>query len=397
MANCADAWQVSIGYALEVGLGSVFAITLLAVNSKEGRFWNYARVLLHAGFEAFWDCSIYFALAVELAAIVMLVYKDFGVSTAGFGSNDLQIAVAISVLCILPHMYPVALLSPGVLDGPRSGRDDSTAEKTLTRMRRVRHHFRAFLFILLTAVYIYPFLSQCVHNWGRSRIGDGNAASGETAVSDAEWAKVAYMCTGDDAALSGDEFMLLAVFELVASIALFAFVVGFLVSVAVRRWRGDHDDNNAGVDEADDPIVMVRLVRFQRYLEDVWERSVATRVFCALVPLVLALPLLWGIFRLRSIQQALDERSALPYTSNDWGFGQVVGVVIFLPVPVQMVFAGWTQRKKASTEEAPETMTCVVQHDEAKQTMPSSSMRGGSSTFPIVTSSDSIPKRIRTR
>lgn len=319
---------------------------MLAIQSKSGLKSRYAMVVLRAGLESFWSCAIYFAIAVELAAIVMLVYKDFGVSTTDFGSTDTQIALAISVVCMLPLMYPIALLPSGVVDAPQVShhQGELEADRALRALERTKHRLRAFLFTILIVSFIYPFISQCLRNWGSSRIGEGNGPGGETLATWDEWDRVVDMCTGGEAQLSAHDFMALAAFELIGSSVLFAFGICLLIDAGIRRWRGDNSDQD------ETRGFMGQLIRMQFSMRRIWKDYLVVRVSCVLAPLALSCPLLWAIFRLRIIQKQLDTRSGSSYANNTWGFGQVVGIVIFLPVIPEVLFTGWTKRSLLSQE-----------------------------------------------
>lgn len=58
-----------------------------------------------------------------------------------------------------------------------------------------------------------------------------------------------------------------------------------------------------------------------------------------LLPLLLSTPILWAIFRLRGIQRELARVTGSAYVDNDWSFGQVVSIVLFVPVAVEFAQA----------------------------------------------------------
>ncbi|KXH65935.1 hypothetical protein CSAL01_10802 [Colletotrichum salicis] len=103
---------VSIGYAVELALGFVLASLTLIIRQRHGPRAEFFQLVLKVGFDAFFEFAIYFAIAIELAAIVMLVNKDFGISTAGFGTDEAQIAPrpspssAFSRFCTPSPFYP---------------------------------------------------------------------------------------------------------------------------------------------------------------------------------------------------------------------------------------------------------------------------------------------------
>jgi len=64
----------------------------------------------------------------------------------------------------------------------------------------------------------------------------------------------------------------------------------------------------------------------------------AIRFFIILIP-ILTVPGFWGIFRLRSIQRSLAIATNNAYVDNEWTFGQVVAVMLFVPVFTELGFS----------------------------------------------------------
>ncbi|KAB5581179.1 hypothetical protein GE09DRAFT_1051594 [Coniochaeta sp. 2T2.1] len=96
------------GYVVEVGLGFLFGYAYFIFSRDTGNHepaasWKRA---VERGLIAFFDSAVYFAIAVQLASTVVLVKKDYGLSTDGFGAIQAQISWAVSLLCILPLLYP---------------------------------------------------------------------------------------------------------------------------------------------------------------------------------------------------------------------------------------------------------------------------------------------------
>jgi len=52
----------------------------------------------------------------------------------------------------------------------------------------------------------------------------------------------------------------------------------------------------------------------------------------------LVAPLLWGFWRLRGLQRALAKTLGGYYEGDEWGFGQVMAITIFVPIFVEMLF-----------------------------------------------------------
>ena len=109
--------QVSIGYCFEVAIAFLLASLLVVLRTYNGRdgpepttpVRDALERIVGAAFHAFFDCAIYFALAVELASVAMVVQKDWELSTRGFGADDARVALINSVVCVLPLLYYISL------------------------------------------------------------------------------------------------------------------------------------------------------------------------------------------------------------------------------------------------------------------------------------------------
>ncbi|KAI1021696.1 hypothetical protein LB503_013276 [Fusarium chuoi] len=66
------------------------------------------------------------------------------------------------------------------------------------------------------------------------------------------------------------------------------------------------------------------------------------RPLVAVLPLFvfvgLTIPLLVAIFTLRNVQEQISENMGENYDGNYWGFGQIVSIILFTPVGVEMVY-----------------------------------------------------------
>jgi len=328
-------------------------------------------------FDAFFDCALYFAFAVELASVVMLVQKDCGLSTRGFGAGDAQIALANSVVCVLPLLYyvgiapqfghpPPHVVDPKVMHAPRAQSEAPTTSMSSTASEQqypntrngivstnhgdesgashsLGFHFRLTLFCLVTVLSLYCFYSQVVHNWGASRIGDQSRV-----VSNDEWQKVVDLCHGDAGPLSAAEERKLAVCELVGGLTIYLFTLWQVAMFRMRRSMSSKGEARRDTELHNYSSLYSRhgqnLITSRKLLRRILGRSAAVYFVAGIIfltPLALSLPLLWWIFRLRQIQAEVLRNRGIQYMGNEWAFGQIIGVVIFAPVASQACYAAW--------------------------------------------------------
>ncbi|KAF4981904.1 hypothetical protein FZEAL_2373 [Fusarium zealandicum] len=215
---------VAVGYVLELVLG-VF-LSLAAIYHRCQRQNNRARQwhsVIMSGRRAYSDSVAYFAPSLQLAIITPLVRKDYGISTADLGAIEARIAQSVAVLSMMPLLYPVALLGPGV-GKPRGG---------------AWHNARLLLLSVSVALSFYPFLSRCINAFGASPIGDGDGAE----VSAQKWGTVEAICfpdryrdlRGSTAWMSVDSL------ELTASLIAYLFTFWLLAGLPSTRYVPDEE------------------------------------------------------------------------------------------------------------------------------------------------------------
>ena len=266
-------------------------------------------------FAAFFECAIYFSLAIQLASVVFLAKRDFGVAPEGFGANETQISLTTSVLCMLPLLYPIGLL-------PISREDDDASK---------RRKLHLFLFNVATLLFFYPFLSQGIHTWAPTRIGKGNDEGRDT-IDEREWENLNNACLGDVRQLSESGRWTLAVIMMISSLVVYLFTFWVLFQ---RLFQGGKREHVSYIHGGKGRLFSRGPTgRIQRALH-----SGVVRGIVLVFPTALAVSLLYFLFELRSIQEELTISLGGVYTGNDWGFGQVISVAIFAPVLVEFIYS----------------------------------------------------------
>jgi len=341
---------VSVGYIIEVALCFLLATAIPTVQALK-KFLPRCRAwekVLCVAFDVFLDCAINFALAVQLASLVLLIQRYLiNRLTKGFGANDVRIATANSVLCILPLLYPLAVGTEPQEE--HTGEQQPGQQQCRRCSQKEKYSTRLTLFYLIVSLFLVPFVLQCIHNWEPSRIGDSPTADGTIIASEAEWGAVMRVCFGDVRQFSNAEITAIAVFELLGSLMVIIFAIWHPVAAAF-----DEPSQNAV------SAAIASIVRMVKGSRD--RKGVKLSVALLLAPLGPAVPLLWGIFRLRDIQGKFAERMGGPYSGNEWGFGQIIGLVIFAPVFIEACSAwkhrsrpGCNSRDRSSSTHLPQT------------------------------------------
>ncbi|KIL89836.1 hypothetical protein FAVG1_06571 [Fusarium avenaceum] len=302
---------VAVGYVLEIALGVFLslAVLLLKRKGKASQLYQVART----GLGAFFDSAAYFALALQLGTIAVLVRKDYGISTVDLGAIETRISQSVAVVSMMPLFYPLALLEPAVRASARSS---------------MKHNARLLLLSMTIALSFYPFLSNCIHAFGVSPIGNGK----DSEVSFAQWSAVEDMCFPQKYRNLGTTttYKSLDGLELTASLIVYLSSVWLLAALPNTYYDCDKKATH-GHEQGNKPSWR-RLVN--RWVGD--RPSLAIVSLFAIVGL--SVPLLWMIFTLRKLQEEMSEKMGQDYNGKDWGFGQIVSVVLFVPVGVEMAY-----------------------------------------------------------
>lgn len=302
-------------------LGFSLAILFLLQSHLDRPLENGASRIIVTGLKSFNAASAFFVISIQLATISVVVQKDFGINTSDFGAIETQIAQAVSVLSMLPLLYPTLLLDGG-------GKESSP-----------RTNPRLFLLCLATALSFYPFLSRNIQDFRTSistpsPISDGDGGD----VSTADWHKVETLCFDDglDNLRSNGVYAAVPALELTGSLVVYLATLWQMGAlVGAHRWAVHKH-----------PSHMRKKYYQRRGTLIVWRSKVSewfreNKIFSGillLVPLALAIPLLWTIFYMRQLQAKLADSTGEDYNGNNWGFGQMVSLVLFLPVFVDMFY-----------------------------------------------------------
>ncbi|KAI8668893.1 hypothetical protein NCS57_00702500 [Fusarium keratoplasticum] len=306
---------VAIAYILEFSLSVLLSLAAIRLRKPQSGTAAYRwKEIMQCGLDSFFYSAAYFTLAMQLATIIVLIRKDYGISNADLGAIEARIAQSVSVVSMMPLLYPAALLEPEPED-----RNEN---------RDVRHNSRLLLLSVTLALSFFPFLSRCMHAFGPSPIGDGSNSK----VSDENWAKVASMCfTGGFADLKDDmTWKALPGLELTASLTTYLFAFWLLSGLPNTRYIPDKDTKgHRGVEK-----ILSWRERVAKWFEH--------RRRYAIVPLLaligFTIPLIVMIFTLRDLQKQLADYMNHTYEGDDWGFGQIVSIVLFVPVGVDMAY-----------------------------------------------------------
>jgi hypothetical protein len=313
-----------IAYVLEhvLGLTIVFAHSI-AVSLQHKRTTHIFRRCL----EVFHDCATFLTFSIQVAAIVVLVKVDFGLSTENMGDATVRITQAVSALTLLPLAYATVLLHhPNNVENPF---EHSTGHAPSAR-RTGETAKRFGIFVLCWLLSLYPFYSKMNSVFGPSKIG--------TVISHAQFAAIEEICYQDVRVVSDAEDRFMTAVAIISFIPLSLLACGRIVVLGARK---HHTQSEMYVRMAvvlqDDKLAR----RFRQGL-----------VFSLGVIPLLACGLLWTVVRDQSFQKQMAVAAGNDFADGLWTFGQVVAVTVFVPVLVEAWFLFGEQREYGWTADA---------------------------------------------
>jgi hypothetical protein len=167
---------------------------------------------------------------------------------------------------------------------------------------------------------MYTFISRMIATYGPSQIGTGGAA----VISPHDWAIVEGLCLQGVKLLTRTEATVLNAFGIGGSIFLSLIILGKFFFCLPNQ-----DPNTKGTRE--------RSLIFKIFHSKNISSLFIFGVF------VFGVPQIWAIIRLRDSQQSMARTILQDFVDNQWTFGQVVAVVVFSSVFVELLYSHFQQ------------------------------------------------------
>lgn len=308
------------GYIIQNMLGVILATLCFLASRKRGDTGlGMHMTTIYDIFDSYFDCALFYAFSTELACAISVTKVTFGLNADGMGNLTLRITWAGATLTILPLIYRILLRNRYI----RVDRD-----KTGTFAMRRKLTFP--MFVVCWAIFLYTFLNKMADTFAPSQIGSGPAA----VISDNSWNEIQTLCTGNWDSLTSVENTAIDAFDIAASLLICLIVMARLLTGCFRAWGWRFT-----------PWTDLKQ-RFTHMLD------ILCIVLMVVLPLM-AIGLMWSLFRLASLQAQLAEDIGLQYSDNDWSFGQIVSITIFTPVVVDILCVGlsrWTNVRPSSVD-----------------------------------------------
>lgn len=259
---------------------------------KKSKKQTLAKSLKEA-FTVYADAALFLGLSIQIAALAVLVQKDFGISATGLGGITVQVTWAVSLITMLPLMLLVALRSI-LLERP---------------------HLRFLIVCVCWAPFTYIFISRMIATYGPSQIGTGGAA----VISPEDWAMIENICLSGVRTLNSSESKALDVFGVGGSLFISLIVLGKFFFCLPSQ--------------TPDQKEVRRASRLYAMFHN--KRASGLIIFGVFV---FGVSQIWAIIRLRVFERSMAQTVLTSFVDNQWTFGQVVAVIVFAPVFVELLY-----------------------------------------------------------
>ncbi|OCL10665.1 hypothetical protein AOQ84DRAFT_387352 [Glonium stellatum] len=337
---------MAIGYVLETAIATTIVAVFLYLNWRpESKKSQWVRFIMASSAEVFYDSAIFFTFAIQLASIVVLSRANFGISANGMGAITLKITWAISLLTLLPllpfcygnsifrqirkshtsestsHSHSIRSTDEDKTTSLKNSVGESDLQPRKEAKEEARDRQRFFLFVLCWMLSVYPFLSHMVGAFGKSEIGNG---SGQV-ISTVDWGTIEDVCYARTAPLLPSQETAMTVFGIGSWLFMSVIVIYKIFVLAILK---QHSKSR-----------LSHRLRNKHVLVDS-SSKLAGRLWMALciVAPLLSVSQMWTFFRLQKLQTQMTDATGGVYLDKQWTFGQIVAVIVFMPVLTEALF-----------------------------------------------------------
>jgi hypothetical protein len=299
-----DDLQVIVGYALELVLGVTLSVALISQHLGKQKS-SRVKAVVSRSFDTYADAAVLLTFSIQLASLVILVRKDFGISATDFGALTVEVTWAAALLTMLPitflcYIYEDVPKKASQLEDPRD--------------------LRLIVILVSWAMFLYTFFSRMIANYGPSQIGVSRPGKPPFVLNPTEEGNIEVLCYQGQEGLSASENTAFEFFAIGGSLFVSITIIGALFWTLAARSRSSR----------------LRFVR--DFSNPAWLSPATARLLLVACVVLWSVPQLWAIVRFRSMQQALASSIRSFDYDNIWSFGQIIAVTVFLPVFVEVIF-----------------------------------------------------------
>jgi hypothetical protein len=227
--------------------------------------------------------------------VIFHARRALGHGSGGDGAQETEIGWNISLITILALLYPLAVPTKFV----------------------EREGFNFSIVCVVWALHCYIFYSRSKDNWGPSIIDNG-------VIYPEEWNVIIQTCfpSDDEDGLSARDHYFLNICAMIGSLGSSIVVIGRLVYLALE------------------PVDFSAAISKLLHIRDVPKAWMALRrVVCLVVFPLITVTQFWAIVQIRRGKWRLAKHIGAEFVDDQWGFGQIVAVVVWVLVLTDYAYA----------------------------------------------------------
>lgn len=288
-----DSRQVIIAYSMELLLAVLLAVGVTLWNpSEQTRCISNS---VHKAYDVFADAAVLFTGSIQLACVIILVRKDFGISAGGMGGLTVEVTWNAALLTMLP-----------------------TTLLCFVPAKLKRRQLRFGIVCILLAFFVYTFLSRMIANFGPSQISNADGA----VITPSNWTIIQDLCFANQPQLqlSCSETITFDVFAIGGSVFVSFSLVGILLWAVLMQQAAE-------LGERWGKSPLLKQLQGEKF-----------HLFLIFNVFVWGVPQIWAILKFRDMQQTLATSIGGEDSDNGWSFGQIISVAVFLPVFIEVIY-----------------------------------------------------------
>lgn len=283
----------------------------LYLPSKNDSFRAAIRQLL----DKFHDSTAFVCFSIQVAAFVLLIREEAGISTSGMGDGTVKITEAVSLLTLLPLAYAFILLERERGQHASSSSDEKDSiERQYSHTGDLSESTRFPLLVLCWLLAFFPFYCKMNNAWAPSKISNQPGAP----ITLDQFDHVTRICLEGVQVISPAESTFMAALAVLCYVPMSVIVLGRVVFLALQKHH-----QGSGL--------------YKKLAHKCSRDWVSRTVTWALIAIpLLAAGLLWSVFRVKRFQVQLTQQLNVEDPEGEWAFGQVAAVTVFAPVFIEV-------------------------------------------------------------
>lgn len=283
-----------IGYFAQNVIGFVLTAVIFTYflenpPSSRSRRWTKHITYVKGALETYQSCSIFFSASIQLVTVIFHARKDFGGGIKNMtiiSGHEIEIGWSVSLLIFVPLFYQFSV------------------PDTFLKRRGLN-----VLFVSLCGLFhLYIFLSRVYAFSAPEPVG--------TVVSQPELDALQTRCRQPERTLSNYERKVSAIIYFTGS-SLLSLVLLYKSTAMTKKV----------------------LLRYHAP----YHKKARGFFYFAILPLI-AFSQIWFILRVRMEQKEMAKYLGLDFLDDNWGFGQIIALLIWMPVVVEYLYRYYSKQ-----------------------------------------------------